>query len=130
MRSVAKTEETIAAKDYPDFLLSFVALLEGYKRNCWLQQVGETAHNAKTTAFLQLLFGYRTVCHGLWPPPHDPQTVRHLTSFCVGFLKTESTANNPRNMEDRKPETGQGGGTVKQAHAYHQEGGGHFQHQL
>jgi len=41
MRSVAKTEETIAAKDYPHILLSFVALLEEYKRDCWLQQAGE-----------------------------------------------------------------------------------------
>jgi hypothetical protein len=23
--------------------------------------------------------------------PHDPQTLRHLTSFCVDFLKKEST---------------------------------------
>jgi len=128
MRSVAKTEETIAAKDYPDFLLSFVALLEGYKRNCWLQQVGETAHTAKTTAFLEGFFGYRTLCHGLWPPRSPDSTPPDF--FLCGLLKDRVYCSNPRNMEDRKPETGQGGGTVKQAHAYHQEGGGHFQHLL
>jgi hypothetical protein len=32
MRSVAKAEEIVAAKDYPDFLLSFVALPKEYKR--------------------------------------------------------------------------------------------------
>jgi hypothetical protein len=128
MRSVAKTEETIVAKDYPDILLSFVALLEEYKRNCWLQQVEETAQTAKTTAFLQGLFGYRTVCHGLWPPRSPDSTPPDF--FLFGLLKDRVYCNNSRNMEDRKPNTGQGGGTAKQTHAYHQEGGRHSQHLL
>lgn len=128
MRSVAKMEQTIAAKDYLDFLLSFVALLEEYKRDCWLQQVGETAHTAKTTTFLQGLFGYRTVCRGLWPPRSPDRTP---PDFCLGgFLKDRVYRNNPRNMEDRKPNTGRGWGTVKGEHAYHQDAGGHFQHLL
>jgi hypothetical protein len=35
--------------------------------------------------------------------PHNPQTVRHLTSFCLDFLKIESTTITQEKTEDRKP---------------------------
>ena len=62
--------------------------------------------------------------------PHDPQTVRHLTSFCVDFLKTESTTITQETWRTVNLTLDGGGGVVKGMHAYHQEVGGHFQHLL
>ena len=64
--------------------------------------------------------------------PHDPQTVRHLTSFCVDFLRIESTAITQETWRtvNLTLDGGEGGVTVKGARAYHQEGGGCFEHLL
>lgn len=75
--------------------------------NAGFSKVGEIAHTAKTT-FLQGLFGYRTVCRGLWPPRSPDR--RPPDFFLCGFLKDRVYCNKPRNMEDRKPNTGRGGG--------------------
>ena len=69
--------------------------------------------------------------------PHDPQTLRHLTSFCVDFLKKESTVTTQEawitinlTLKQGKFAKKKTKKILKRSHAYHQEGGGHFQQLL